>query len=100
MSYDLDGIFQSRGQGALVTSVPKIQNQILRTPGLQQITSKGAKALTTRQARPMQHPGYSPGMVSGMGEINIPFIGPVSNTTLIIGVAGLALGAFLLFGRK
>lgn len=91
MSYDLDGVFASRNQGQLVSTVAQ-QQRTLRTPGLVPLRRTPN--------------GFVP--MSGMGEgwmdgtTDLPLLGTVSNKTLLLGAAGLAaaVGLFFVLKRK
>lgn len=86
MSYDLDGVFASRNQGQLVSTVAQQQHTV-RTPGLVPIrrTANGFVPLGE---------GTSGGWMDGTTDL--PLLGTVSNKTLLLGAAGLA-GAVALF---
>ena len=90
MSYDLDGVFASRGQGQLV-SAQVTQQQTVRTPGL----------VALRRTQNGFLPLGSPALAGWMdGTTDLPMLGTVSNKTLIFGAAGLAAAVGLFIVRK
>lgn len=109
MTYDLDGVFQTRNQGQLISST-QTQRKMIRTPGLVPmkktlagyVASKaynGQQGLGTDYLDAAQNwfaPDDSSGQ-SGMGDINLPLIGTISTTTAALAVVGLGLAGLLIY---
>lgn len=93
MTYDLDGVFSTRNQGQLVSTVATQQNTV-RTPGLVPLK----RTLSGYELAP----SYS-GTAGWMDDsTELPLIGLVSNKMLLVGAAGLAaaVGLFFVLRKK
>lgn len=99
MSYELDSIFSTRGQGELIAT-PVVKTQVLRTPGLRQLRGPEAQHLDPRMDHTLATPHPTKLMdLSGLGDIDLPIVGPVSAQNLLVG-AGVALAAWYFFLKK
>jgi hypothetical protein len=88
MSYGLDGVFSTRNQGQLVSTV-QTQTKMIRTPGLAAVNE------------PLANFGHAMGAETTPPAemITLPLIGAVKKQTAILGVGALAL-AFLWWRQR
>lgn len=87
MSYDLDGVFATRNQGQLVAAVPT-QTRMLRTPGLVRLNSGAPGRMPFHGLAADMLPGpAAEGNAAGAADktIDLPIVGPVKKSTLLIG---------------
>ena len=90
MSYSLDGVFSTRNQGQLVSTVAT-QSRTVRTPGL---------ASVSEQLANFGHAmGAETAPAAGGDMINLPVIGAVKKQHAIIGGGVLAVALFLYFRK-
>ncbi len=97
MSYELDDVFSSRNAGELIDE-QHFETKKLRTPGLRVLTPTESHALAHPHDVALPVPTSTP-IMDLAGDVNVPFIGPVSTQKLAIGAA-VGLGIWLLFFRK
>ena len=96
MNYDLDGIFNSRNQGQLISSAP-IQRTTQRVAGLVPM-----KRTLNGYVEAASYSGTA-GVVDPNSWLNstqtLPIIGEVSNKMLLLGAVGIA-AAFYMMKKK
>lgn len=90
MSYSLDGVFSTRNQGQLVSTV-QTQSKTIRTPGLAAVREPLANFGHVMGA---ETPPAAPGM------INLPIIGKVKTSQAIIGAGVIAVLGLMLFRKR
>ena len=95
MTYDLDGVFATRNQGQLVSTVATQQNTV-RTPGLIPLQ----RTMQGYEIEPNYRHAGTAGWMDDSTEL--PLVGLVTNKMLLVGAAGLvaAVGLFFVLKKK